>query len=394
MSTQAIASSTSAHRRSLFMLLFAGFVLTGVAITLAAPLLPVFIARWSLDDSQAGIFFAVQFAASLGGVWVSSLLTHYWGNRLALVFGYVLMSAGIAALNASTLAAALVAIAALGTGYGMVVPGTNLTVAEIAGPRSASLVSLVNLAWGIGAVACSPLVMLALKAHLLPQLLFALASLGCLLAFSLLFARFHEEKLAEANVAASPAGGVSVDLFTTVALTALFFIYVGTEVSLGGWAAAHAKRLVGGTVGMSTLAPMFFYGGLMTGRALAPLVLSRVREYRLVLGALLLVTAGTTLLVFATKQSVAFASIALAGLGCATVFPIYVAWLSRWYGARARRLSGLMFSMASIGGSAVPWLIGFISTHAGGLRVGLLVPLASALIMIFLVLLLRRKAPA
>ncbi|MGB6667826.1 MAG: hypothetical protein WBE73_05775, partial [Candidatus Acidiferrum sp.] len=69
-----------------------------------------------------------------------------------------------------------------------------------------------------------------------------------------------------------------------------------------------------------------------------------------------------------------------------------VAWLSRWYGARATRVRGVMFSMSSIGSSTAPGLVGFVSTHAGGLRIGLLVPLFCTIAMIFLLLLLRRQA--
>jgi len=53
-----------------------------------------------------------------------------------------------------------------------------------------------------------------------------------------------------------------------------------------------------------------------------------------------------------------------------------------------------MFSMSSLGSSAMPWVLGFVSTHAGGLRVALLVPLLCAAIMFALLMLLRRHASA
>jgi ascorbate-specific PTS system EIIC-type component UlaA len=54
-----------------------------------------------------------------------------------------------------------------------------------------------------------------------------------------------------------------------------------------------------------------------------------------------------------------------------------------------------MFSMSSLGSSSVPAVVGFVSGHAGGLlRIGLLVPLASAVVMVFLLLLVRRQAAA
>jgi FHS family glucose/mannose:H+ symporter-like MFS transporter len=392
-STQAIAINAAARQRYLLVMLFTGFVLTGLEITLTGPLMPQFIARWSLSDSQAGFLLAVEFSGSLAGVWLSSLITHYLGARTSLVLGYLMIGAGLASVNTSSMTVVQLALGALGIGYGLVVPPTNLAVAEIGGVRSASLVSLVNFAWGAGAVSCSPLVLLALKNGFLPSFLFFFAG-GCgLLAFSFLFAKFPEEKHAATNpTTATPM--ISVGLVTTLILAALFFLYVGVEVSLGSWAAAYAKRLPGSGDGVSTLAPMFFYGGLLAGRASAPFVLGRVREYRLVIAALTMVIIGSTVFVLAATQKIAFAGAAISGLGCAAIFPIYVAWLSRWYGAKAVRLSGLMFSMSSVGSAFGPWLVGFVSAHAGSLRVGLLVPLASAITMMVLLLLVRRQAAA
>jgi fucose permease len=391
--TQAIALNATARQRFLLVLLFAGFVLTGVEITLAGPMLPIFIQRWSLTDSQAGIFFSLEFGCSLGGVWLSSLITHYLGSRTALVLGYLLVGLGLATVNASSMNVALFALGALGSGYGLVVPVTNLAVAEIGGARSAALVSLVNFAWGVGSFAIPLLVLLALKGAFLTKMLYIFAGFGCLLAISFLFSHFpesHKETSAEETSAAAS----SVGLLVTATLAALFFLYVATEVSIGSWAAAHVKRLASNGGSLATLAPMFFYGGLMTGRALAPLVLPHVREFRLVMAALGVVVLGTTIFILAGTQRTAFISVTVAGLGCAAVFPVYVAWLSRWYGRQIAHVRGIMFSMSSIGSASAPGIVGFVSTHAGGLRAGLLVPLASAVLMIFLLLLVRRQASA
>ena len=392
MSTQAIAVNAAVRQRYLLVLLFAGFVLTGVEITLTGPLMPQFIARWSLSDSQAGVLLAIEFSGSLAGVWLSSLITHYLGARTSLVLGYLMIGGGLATINTSSMTIVLFALGALGIGYGLVVPPTNLAVAEIGGARSASLVSLVNFAWGAGAVSCSPLVLLALKNGFLLQFLIFFAGFGGLLAFSFLFARFPDEK--HAATSTTSAAATSVGLVTTLTLAALFFLYVGVEVSLGSWAAAYAKRLAGGGEGIATLAPMFFYGGLLAGRASAPFVLARLHEYRLVTAALILVIIGNTVFVLAPTQTIAFVSATLAGLGCAAIFPVYIAWLSRWYRARAARLGSLMFSMSSLGSAFGPWLVGFVSAHAGSLRIGLLVPLASAVSMMLLLLLVRRQAAA
>ena len=166
------------------------------------------------------------------------------------------------------------------------------------------------------------------------------------------------------------------------------------ENGIGIWSAEYAKRLASEITGMTTLAPMFFYAGLTFGRAAAPLVLRKQSERKIVLGALGLAAAGTTLLITSSALKIAIVAVFLAGLGCASVYPIYIAWLARWYGARAKKIGGVLFALASLGGSVGPWLVGSVSKLCGSLRVGLLVPLLCALIMIGLVLLLRRQTAA
>ncbi len=393
MNEQTSVAARAKGHRNLLILLFAGFVLTGIATVIVGPMLPVFIQKWSLDDKQAGFFFTVQFTSAMAGVGLSSAMSAWHGYRPPLILGYALMGAGLAALSASSHAITLAATASFGCGYGLVIPGTNLLVAEAGGKRSASLLNLLNFAWGTGAVVCSPLILLALKHRRLPVLFAGLAICGGLMVLGLILASFRGEKHAEVAKTAG-IGTVDTGLAVTIALAALFFIYVAMETSVGGWAAELAKRLAKGSSGMTTLAPMFFYAGLMSGRAIAPLVLLRLHERRLVLGALILSAAGTAIVMASSTLNVAVLGVFLAGLGCASIYPIYIAWLSRWYGARAKHVGGFLFALASLGGAAGPWLVGTVSKYSGNLRMGLLVPLVSAITMICLVLLLRRQTTA
>lgn len=389
--TVAIPERATGSQTGLLAVLFIGFVLSGIATTIVGPMLPVFIRKWSLDDAQAGLFSSIQFLAALVGTLASGAWMAWRGYRPPLVAGYAFIGYGLATINASTHPNALVATAAFGLGYGLITPGTNLYVAEAGGARSASLLSLLNFTWGAGAMACSPLIAIALRSNRLPGLLICYAIFGGLLALALLFARFNAEQhqqTVERAGAAPPAVGRGV----TIALAMLFFIYVGMETSIGVWSAEYSRRIASGITNITTLAPMFFYAGLTAGRGLAPLILLSLPEGHLVLAALSLTELGATVLIFSTSLKVAIAGVFVAGLGCASIYPIYIAWLSKWYGTRAKRIGGFLFALASLGGSAGPWLVGIVSKYSGSLRVGFLVPLLSALLMICIVTRLRRQA--
>src|ERR1700688_279035 len=90
---------------------------------------------------------------------------------------------------------------------------------------AAGTVSLLNFAWCIGAVACSPLVLLALRNHLLSAFLWIVAFGAFVLAVCFLFVSFPEAHARPAAAtlykpARAPALGV------TIAVSVLFFIYV------------------------------------------------------------------------------------------------------------------------------------------------------------------------
>src|ERR1700686_3964793 len=137
MTTRMLPSSSTAnearHLKLVHAALFAGFVISGMTATILGPSLPTFIARWALDDTQAGLFFTTQFTGSLLGVLLSSAILSMRGYRDALVLGFFLMAVGVAGLNSSGHYMALLATALYGFGFGIVVPATNLCTAEISG---------------------------------------------------------------------------------------------------------------------------------------------------------------------------------------------------------------------------------------------------------------------
>jgi MFS transporter, FHS family, glucose/mannose:H+ symporter len=396
MTTRMLPASTANESRNLKFVhaaLFAGFVISGMIATILGPSLPTFIARWALDDTQAGLFFTTQFTGSLLGVLLSSAILSMRGYRDALVLGFFLMAAGVTGLNSGSQYMALLATALYGFGFGIAIPATNLCIAEISVARRAAALNLVNMAWGVGAIACPVLLLAGLRANRFTAVLLSIAASALLL--SIFFVGMKFEGLSQE----SPSGVTADEKITAahpihipVALALLFYLYIGTENGISGWAAEQAHRV--GTGNASAVMPMFFWAGLLSGRGISALILTRVKESWLVITGLVLSALGTTCLLLAGTRSQVILGVVLAGFGLASVYPIFISWLSKWYGERARRLGGVMFSLAALGGATMPWMVGFVSQRANSLRVGLLVPLAGCVAMTVLVAVLRRRIVA
>ncbi len=356
--------------------MYAGFVLTGMATTLLGPVLPALVSRWSLNDSQAGYLFAGQFFSSTAAVVLSSLILPRLGFALSLALSYVLLALGVGAIGVGPWPLGLVGAAVYGFGLGIIIPATNLRVSQTSGPNRAAALNLLNLAWGVGAVLLPAIVALAIRNNLLHLLLLMLAGACLIVAITLLLmTRGGMQPLRIAHADMSPV------LRIWLSLAILLYLYVGVENAVAGWTAMYTARLhlLAGTVWAA--APSIFWGALLIGRGLAVPVLRRVSEARLLSGGLLLAACGLISLIGANSMASVVVGIATAGLGLSSVFPLLVARISQAFGEAGPYAAGPIFAFGGIGGATVPWLVGIASQRGGGLRAGLVVPLAAVLLM-------------
>jgi FHS family glucose/mannose:H+ symporter-like MFS transporter len=354
------------------------FVLTGVVMTLLGPMLPVLAGRWRLDDVRAGYLFIAQFVSSMLGMLLSSALIPRIGYRRTLMVGLVLMAAGIAALARADWFLGLVAVSIFGAGFGTNTPAANLFSAESNPGKSASALNLLNSSWGVGAMVCPLLVAAAQRSGRIPFFLYALAGGLLAIALGIESVRFLvDAPNAAAERAADESGSVWNRLVPLVA--AVFFLYVGTETSIGGWVASYARRM---DMSLWAATPSFFWGALLVGRVTAPLLLRFWRETTVACMGLTLAALGVGVLMAAHTMTLIVTGALMAGLGLASIFPISVSMLSRWFGKAASRVGGPVFSLGNLGGAVLPWMVGALSTHFSSLRVGFAVPLLGALILL------------
>jgi len=169
-----------------------------------------------------------------------------------------------------------------------------------------------------------------------------------------------------------------------IVLEILFFVYVGTESSIGIWLASYARRVSGAQTAEWITAPSYFYGALLLGRVTAPMILKRIPDATYArLSALLAVWSVGALLYSHSFLSVAICA-GLTGLGLSTLYPIMIGYLSASFGAAASRIAGTIFAFSTLGAASIPWLVGYVSTQSGSLRIALVITLLGSLIMLCL----------
>jgi len=381
------------------------FLPTGILTTLLGPMLPILIARWAMNDTQAGNLFLVQFLASLVGVQLSGVLLARWGFRPAFLLGLLLMACGVATIYMGSLWLGLASVATFGLGLGLIIPTDNLLIAEIgaaSAPSSdassdtatassrASAVSLLNFFWGAGAVLCSLMVAWTAAHKLLPFFLGSVALFLILLALAMRNLPFPAAAAKSAESPASSSSASSATSWRELAIAkspaiwlfaAVFFLYPGAETAVGGWIGSYVSRLGSRGALMASMMPAFFWSALTVGRAFGISFLRHFSERRILRAGYAVAAAGIALMLWAPSLAGVISGALITGLSFAMLYPITVARFSHCFGMAARSIGAVMFSLAAVGPAFIPWMVGVISHSTGSLRAGLLLPLGATVIL-------------
>ena len=148
----------------------------------------------------------------------------------------------------------------------------------------------------------------------------------------------------------------------------LILLYVGSETAISGWVAAFARRMAGGQ-GAWAYAPTAFWTAQTAGRLLAPLLLRRISEPRLLVSSLVAAVIAVLMLSSAaTSVAGVIGASALAGLGVAAIFPLLWAGVTREVAPSRPAAVGPLFAAGGVGGAVLPWLVGVVSTAWTGHR--------------------------
>lgn len=342
--------------------IFSAFFLSGVAGTILGPLLPALSARLQLGDGGSGALFTAQFGGAAAGALVCGTLLARWGYRRVLVLGYLMLASGGAMLAATDAWVVAVGILLTGLGLGMLIPPSNLLVAETVGERKAAGLNWLNLCYGSGAVA-GPVMVAWLRDNTgLPGVAGLVAVSGVISALALAVSVPRASSVA-AHAEESTGGGFQW------AVAATLFLYVGAETTLSGWLPTLAVRRLGTGSGLESAPLAAFWGCVLVGRVVAAVLLRWFTFPQLMRVSLIVCPVAAGALAFTGSVPAMTLIAALAGLAFGPVFPNTVATLESGNGNASRRLGPPVFAAGAAGGAVVPWIAGMVSSGASDVRV-------------------------
>jgi fucose permease len=266
-----------------------------------------------------------------------------------------------------------------GFGLGQIIASTNIVIGRRYREHTGSALASVNFFWSLGAVICGLIAAAALpRFHLRgPLLTFA----GLFLATGLGgFLNPSRETAATAESSAVDAEPLPMHILTRFGL--LLFLYGGLETCMTGWLTTYTLRFSDVRLMGGQSAIVLLWSALTAGRALSSAALRVMREatlQRIGLGLSALLIAA---LVTTRHGPLLSLYCVLLGLSLAPFFPTTFALLMKR--RPTAREAGFILAVSGLGAALFPWMMGFVSTQSGSLRVAMVVPLALALALLLL----------
>jgi fucose permease len=364
--------------------LAAGFLLAGLGTVMLGPIMPSLLHGWRLTDQQGGLLLAAKFVGSfLGGVSVPRRL------RLGVLGGMAFACAGFGtfALSGGLLSGAACLFVS-GFGLGQIIASTNIVVGRRYREHTGSALASVNFFWSLGAVACGLIAAAVLpRFHLRgPLLMFAglflVTGVGGLLSPS---------RRASAATEIVPADAARLPARTLIRFAVLLFLYGGLETCMTGWLTTYTLRFSDVRLMGGQSAIVLLWSALTAGRALSSAALRVMREatmQRIGLGLSAVLIAA---LVTTRHGPLLSLYCVLLGLSLAPFFPTTFALLMKR--RPTAREAGFILAVSGLGAALFPWMMGFVSTQSGSLRIAMVVPMALAVALLGLSVMSERAEP-
>lgn len=369
----------------------------GLTIGGLGPVLPALHERLHVPLSDIGVLFTASFVGSLAATLAIGPLFDRHRPRLFLLAGLGLMLCGLALLAFATTLQGVAGGAALtGVGGGISALGSTVLTARALGGRAGRALSVVNMAFGLGAFVGPLAVASLLRATHQYRLYFIAVGALLLLPLGILARAQLPGPLARSTQRRGTLDGserLAVGLLAVVA-----FCYLGAEIGFGGWIYSFVLQTGTADTAVASWAPAAYWLALALsslGAALRP----RAWRGEYVVLCAAIGACAMALVVLIGRGSIGVEIVAAAGVGLALgpIYPLSLADAARVAPAAAGLVSALVIASSQVGGALLPWLQGLLLARGPlwGLGLTLAACLAMAAFQAGLIGLLRtRPAPS
>ena len=347
----------------------------GIITASLGPSLPDLTANTATTLATIGALFSALFLGGLLTQLLGGPINDRFGQRPLLLGGITLMAVGTCGIAIShTLLLTLACGVIAGMGRGAISISAHLLIAEVFAARSAMALNLLNVFYGVGAVAGPAIAGLSLRAWGTALLALWIGAAVLLIQAPIIMCMATSPRLPRRHEpGASEVTPLRIPLLWLFG--ALLLLYVGCETGIGGWLTTYVERTAAIDTTAATLIAGCFWLAITGGRVIGAFIGSRLPASTLLLWSLCGGLLGAALLVFsAGNATLTTVAVIMMGVCFGPIYPTSISIVA----ATFRRTPGTAVSVASamggLGGMVLPWLQGIVLDKSG--------PTASMLLII------------
>jgi FHS family Na+ dependent glucose MFS transporter 1 len=365
---------------------FAAFVALGLTTASLGPTLPRLAGQTHARLSEISFLFTARSLGFLLGAFRGGKLYDRLSGRVLMTGALVLMASVMALIPLSpSLLVLIVTMIVLGAAESLLDVGGNTLLVWTHGERVGPYMNGLHFFYGVGAF-LSPIIIaetLSLSGDV--SLAYrALALLVLLVAGWML--RTHSPAM---RATSKDSSAEHTDMRLVLLIALFFFLYLGAEVSFGGWIYTYVVSLKLSNATRAAYLTSAFWGSLALGRLISIPLAARFRPRTLLLCGLTgcLLSIGVILLWSGSLPAIWLGTFG-AGLSMSSIFPSTLSWAERRMKITGQ-VTGWLLVGASAGGMFLPWLIGQLFESAGP-RTTMLIIICDLLAAVFVFVALTR----
>jgi FHS family Na+ dependent glucose MFS transporter 1 len=367
---------------------YAAFVALGLTGASLGPTLPGLAEHTQTFLSEISFLFTARSLGYLLGSFLGGRLYDRLPGHRVMAVTLLFMAAMMALVPLMPLLWLLMAVLlAVGIAEGTVDVGGNTLLVWVHGDKVGPFMNGLHFFFGLGSF-LSPIIV-AQAVLISGDITWAYWVLALLIVPVAIWLLRMDSPVIPIVTKDSPVAQIRYLLVVLVAL--FFFLYVGAEVSFGGWIFTYATVLgLAGEINAAYLTSAF-WGALTVGRLLSIPIATRLRPRFILLADLggAIISLGLMLL-WSNSLIAAWLGTLGAGFSMAAIFPTTLSLAERRMTITGR-ITGWFLVGASAGGMFLPWLIGQLFESIGP-RVTMFIILADLLVAVFVVAILLFKS--
>ena len=321
----------------------------GMVAAMLGTILPDLSKRFSLTPKQNGNIAMAQAIGLMIGSFCVGPLTDMQGIKTTLLLGLGMIVVALLGLKVAGGYGAIAGLMLLlGMGGGAVVVGGNGLPPhiQVSALSTAGVFNLLNLFFGLGGLV-TPLIAAKMFQNNSSKLLVFAAVLTAA-TFAVHAGTSMPGPSGQVSFQASSVGGL-LSQAALLALALMLFLYVACEVGVWNWLPRHLIAQGVPEAKALTILSLGFALGMLLGRVAVSPILTDVPPERVLLGAAVLMTVTTYVMLQTANPNLAWTLVFLAGMAMAPVFPTTLAVVNAKFTGMAATATGIAATAGWLG---------------------------------------------